>query len=312
MIITDLYDHALVKPAVVNNAELFIVSGYASATFALRHLKNTQPYNTKINLIIGMPGRRNDHLAFVNLCNNYRDRFIPHYYQSTPPVHAKLYAWYSQTGQMLQGFSGSANYSQPGFFSDSQINQLTNESPEEIKAFYDSLLTNSVYIPNAATVDMVPTEVPEISMMEGSVAPGTIEWIVPSHKVRVSFLAKNGTLPQRSGLNWGQRPEVKREPNQAYLSLKGDSRAEGFLPPRAYTFTLITDDKQVIDCVVAQQGRKAIHSTENNSEIGIYIRNRIGVPLGEKITVADLERYGRTDFTLTKINEETFLLDLSV
>ena len=308
MIIRDLYEQTLVNPAFNQNAELFIVSGYASATFAHRHLRSTQPYSTKINLIIGMPGRQTDHLGFVNLCNNFRERFFPYYYQSSPPVHAKMYAWYDQGGNKLQGFSGSANYSQPGFFSNSQINQLTMEDSDEIKTFFHSLRPDSIYIPEASVEEI--SDAGDVSMLEGSVVPGTIDWIVPHHKVRISFLDKRGNLPIRSGLNWGQRPG--REQNQAYLSIKSDARAQGFLPESAFTFTLITDDNQVIDCAVAQEGRKAIHSSENNSEIGIYIRNRIGVPLGQLVTVEDLERYGRTDFTLTKINNETFSLDLSV
>jgi hypothetical protein len=127
-----------------------------------------------------------------------------------------------------------------------------------------------------------------------------------------------------SGLNWGQRLQrtysqdrksftvTQREPNQAYLSLKQNSRKEGFLPPRALTFSLITDDGESFDCVVAQDGRKAIESTYNNSLLGIYFRRRLGLPLGSKIEVDDLENYGRTDYTIEKIDEETFLLDFSV
>lgn len=84
------------------------------------------------------------------------------------------------------------------------------------------------------------------------------------------------------------------------------------MPEIGYTFSLITDDGQAFDCVVAQEGRKAIHSTNDNSEIGKYIRNRIGVPLGSPVTVDDLKKYGRTDYTIEKIDEETFLLDFSI
>ncbi len=84
------------------------------------------------------------------------------------------------------------------------------------------------------------------------------------------------------------------------------------MPPRALTFSLITDDGESFDCVVAQDGRKAIESTYNNSLLGIYFRRRLGLPLGSKIEVDDLENYGRTDYTIEKIDEETFLLDFSV
>ena len=145
----------------------------------------------------------------------------------------------------------------------------------------------------------------------GSVSPGTIRWDIPNKRVTISFLDRQGRLPQRSGLNWGQRPEVNREPNQAYLGLRKEARKEGFLPPLTETFTLITDDNIAMDCVVAQQGRKAIHSTLDNSEIGKYIRHRIGVPLGEPVSIKSLENYGRTDFSIEKIDNETFYFDMS-
>ncbi len=84
------------------------------------------------------------------------------------------------------------------------------------------------------------------------------------------------------------------------------------LPQSAYTFSIITDDKRSFDCIVAQEGRKANHSTSNNSEIGKYIRNIIGIPLGAPVKLEDLDKYGRTDYKLEKINDETFILDFSV
>ncbi len=63
---------------------------------------------------------------------------------------------------------------------------------------------------------------------------------------------------------------------------------------------------------MAQQGRKAIQSTHDNSELGRYIRNRLGLELGTVIKLNDLENYGRTDYTLEKIDDETILLDFSV
>lgn len=310
MLVLDLYEKALKTPVLMGGEELYIISGYASATFANRHLSETAS-NVKINLIIGMPGKHSDHLGYVHLKERFGERFNGYYLLGNPPVHCKAYGWYSD-GKPLIGYSGSANYSQPGFFSQYQINQLALEEPEGIKTMFQSLLTRCINIQ-----DYIPLESPSIvptieysNIVNESVAPGGIFWEIPNTRVRISFLDKKGILPIRSGLNWGQRPG--REPNQAYLSLKGDSRDEGFLPPLTNTFTLITDDDKSIDCAVAQMGRKAIHSTFDNSEIGKYIRGRIGVALGNPVTIDDLRRYGRTDYTIEKINDETFLLDLSV
>lgn len=310
MIISNLYDEVLRRPIVEGSNELFVVSGYASATFANRHLSDNAEF--KLNLIIGMPGKRTDHFGYLNLKDRFRDRFNGYYLQGNPPVHCKAYAWYQDTKPKI-GFSGSANYSQPGFFSNYQLNQISNDNPELIKGLFDDLLVRSMAIERFvfSGVENVISQEPRTTI-HGSVVPGALIWEIPNVRVRISFLARDGSLPQRSGLNWGQRPEQGREPNQAYLSLKGDSRREDFLPPLTETFTLITDDNHSFDCVVAQSDRKAIHSTLDNSELGKYIRNRIGVDLDAPVLLSDLERYGRTDFTIEKLNEETFLLDLSV
>lgn len=322
MLVNDLYRPALIDPLSENNAnKLFIVSGYASATFARRHLLNLKEYKNdfEINLIIGMPTAKNDHMAFLSLHNEFKGKFNGYYFQGQAPVHCKAYSWFINETPII-GLAGSANYSQYGFFTEQQVNQLSFDNPSDIKNLFDELLTKSIFIPKHKLVLPEGHRMPRVTC----VPPGEIEWEIPEKRVTISFLDKKGNLPESSGLNWGQRSSKrtnlrtgeiswdKREPNQAYLSLKKDSRKIGFLPERSFTFSLITDDKKSFDCVVAQDGRKAIHSTNDNSEIGRYIRQRLGVSLGNKVTVDDLEKYGRTDYTIEKINEETFLFDFSV
>lgn len=322
MLVENLYNHSLIEPVISGIAnKLYIVSGYASATFARRHLLELRRYSSdfEVNLIIGMPSAKNDHMAFLHLHDEFKGSFNAYYLQNQPPVHCKVYSWFHNNKPAI-GYSGSANYSQYGFFHTQQINQLTNDNPSEIKNLFDSLLKRSIFIPKHNLVLPISHRIPRVD----SVPPGGVEWEITGVRVTISFLDRYGDLPMVSGLNWGQRlskrknPRTgiiswdKREPNQAYLSLKGDSRDISFLPTKAFTFTLITDDKQSFDCVVAQDGRKAIQSTNDNSELGKYIRKRIGVPLGEKISVENLENYGRTDYTIEKIDDETFLLDFSI
>ncbi len=320
MQVNNLYKTVLIDPADGANT-LFIVSGYASATFTRRHLVELMRNNKKVlvNLIIGMPGEKNDDVAFKSLHNEFRGRFKGYYLFETPPVHSKVYSWYKDDRPIV-GFAGSANYSQFGFFSESQINQISDEHPVEIRAFYDELLRRSVYIPDHKKEIPLGHRPP---LLTGSVPPGDIEWEIPDQRVRISFLDRRGQVPGASGLNWGQGKGrltrrhgeeiyIPREPNEAYLSLKGDSRKEGFLPEKAYNFSLITDDGKSFDCVVAQDGRKGIESTNDNRELGRYLRQRFGLPQGAFIKPEDLEAYGRTDFTIEKIDDETVLLDLSV
>ena len=320
MLVSDLYQKTLVDPSTESD-HLYIVSGYASAIFARRHLQDllSQSPKTVVNLIVGMSGQRNDHLSFVQLHKEFKGRFNGFYFDGSPQVHCKVYGWFNGKSSVV-GFAGSANYSQYGFFENQQRNQMSFENPELIRGLYDELLPQSLYIPDLI-LDVPQGHHPEV--VTGDVQPGQIVWEIPDVRVRISFLDDKGFLPDTSGLNWGQRlaksttkdGEIRwtpREKNQTYLSLKKDSRRDGFLPPRAIRFSLVTDDGESFDCVRAQDGDKAIHTTDNNSILGRYLRKRFGVPEGDLVTKDHLLKYGRTDFTIEKLDEETFLLDLSV
>ena len=56
MITDNLYQDILINPVSSGNNELFIVSGYSSATFLSRHLNEIIQINPeiKLNLLIGM------------------------------------------------------------------------------------------------------------------------------------------------------------------------------------------------------------------------------------------------------------------
>jgi hypothetical protein len=307
MHLTNLYQTCLIEPIDEGYKKLFIVSGYASATFARRHINSLllKSNDFEINLIIGMPRNISDHVAFVDLHNEFPSKFKGYYYRNGAPVHSKTYVWFNENGDSL-GLSGSANYSQYGFFENLQKNQMVQTDGSLIKNYFDTLASESIYIPN----EFVVSQVLSAPIFDGELQPGGLFWDVPGRRVTFSFLKSDGSMPGASGLNWGQRPG--REPNQAYLPIRREARSPGFLPELAYTFTLITDDGHSFDCVVAQGGRKAIHSTNNNSELGIYFRTRMGLPLGSFVTKQNLLDYGRTTYTLEKLDNETFLLDFSV
>ena len=63
---------------------------------------------------------------------------------------------------------------------------------------------------------------------------------------------------------------------------------------------------------MAQQNRKGIHTPEDNSLLGRYFRKRLGLPSGAQVKKADLEKYGRSDVTIFKIDGDLYLLDFSL
>ena len=67
----------------------------------------------------------------------------------------------------------------------------------------------------------------------------------------------------------------------------------------------------VLECCRAQDGDKAIETPHDNSEIGRYFRNRLGVPFGEPVERKHFEAYGRFNVRFYKIDEENFFMDFS-
>jgi hypothetical protein len=313
MKISELKKIVLINPAKTGFTELFIVSGYASATFLNSHLKileETINCKIKIHLIIGMPGKRVDHLAYINLRKNYSNQLYIYYldHSERPPCHAKVYSWCNKNGDSV-GFSGSSNYSQNGFDELKQTNQMVEDDGQIIRNFFNDLQNCSIpvndYCFNAEREY-------DLDIVEGEVLPGDIN-VIDKNTVQISYLGRNGQLPKASGLNWAQtksRKELNRAPNQAYFRVpKKVHEQTNILPERGKTFTLVTDDNKSFDCVVAQDNGKAIESTFNNELLGEYIRNRIGVASGMPVTKEDLIAYGRTDYTLKYMDDETLYFD---
>ncbi len=75
---------------------------------------------------------------------------------------------------------------------------------------------------------------------------------------------------------------------------------------------MLTDDGKTIICTRAQQNGKAIHTPHNNSLIGEYFRNRLGLASGILVTEGDLAKYGRSNITFYKIDDETYYMDFAV
>ena len=77
MITDNLYQEVLLNPIKNGADELYIISGYSSATFLRKHIYEAsivEP-NIIINLIIGMSQRQRDHSAYLNLLKIYPNNF---------------------------------------------------------------------------------------------------------------------------------------------------------------------------------------------------------------------------------------------
>ncbi len=324
MITEDIFNPVLIDPIRHGANRLYIVSGYATAAMAFHHFNAVQEIDAeiKIDLIVGMcplDGLSvSNHRGFRQMTEEeYPERFQCSYIINSPPVHSKVYAWYRDQDPM-QAFTGSANYTQFAFRT-ARREALADCDAENAYDYFQSLISDTIYCTHLEADNFVriyQDEQRSIRERQRAEMAGEDEERPPDlvglPRITVSFLARGGTLPQRSGLNWGQRPELNREPNQAYIRLPSTVYRTDFFPERGIHFTVLTDDGRVLICTRAQENGKAIHTPHNNSLIGEYFRNRLGLSSGETVNTADVQNYGRTDVTFYKIDDETYHMDFSV
>lgn len=130
-----------------------------------------------------------------------------------------------------------------------------------------------------------------------------------NEELTISLLNKNGTVAMTAGLNWGQREN--RDPNQAYLPLPYEVYSSDFFPDSGIHFSVTTDDQKLLICTRAQQNGKALYTPIDQTVLGKYFRSRLGVGFGELLKYEHLIKYGRTDITFHKIDEENYFMDFS-
>jgi hypothetical protein len=316
MITESLFNKILVEPALVCN-QLKIISGYASPAMANKHIASL-PGNVSVNLLVGMVSSdgmgRGGHNGFCAL-DREQARFKCNYIITLPAVHSKSYIWL-RNGVPQLAFTGSGNYSQNAFFGGTR-ESFGIDDPVECNNFYESCLADSISClqPNIEEKIKLYDEIYRRNNLKNIEELPVTENEAPAiakaeDTVNLSLLSsKDGQTHNQSGLNWGQRPG--REQNQAYIPIPSVIAQSGFFPHRANHFTLITDDGQSFDCAVAQDGDKAIHTTKSNSILGRYFRHRLGVPPGDFVTKEHLLKYGRTDVSISKIDDETYFMNFS-
>lgn len=323
MIIYDnFFDEVLLEPIKEGADDLKIISGYASSAMAFHHLekiRTTQNTQLNISLLVGMCPldgiSLSNHQGFNKIQNeDYRENFTCNYIYEYPQVHSKLYIW-SKNNQFYKSFVGSANYTQNAFYGKQQ--EILEVSQDASVLGYFSQLESRSIICNHQEIEnyiKVFSQKNYKQTPQDSQAVGIIDQTVEQVNVPL-YSVKQGEkyVPERSGLNWGQRPEAKREPNQAYIQLRPSVYKSDFFPIRPQHFTVITDDNCTLICTRAQKSTEgqAVHTPQNNSLLGEYFRRRLKVASGAKVVMADLEKYGRDEVTFYKIDDEHFYMDFS-
>lgn len=308
----NLSKNILLDPISEGADALKIVTAYAKPSMVSWHLKEiAEKLSTTIhiNLLIGMTNcdgiELSDHQNYINLCAD-NDNFNCQYVSEGPSVHSKLYIW-EKKGKPFKAFMGSANYTQTAFHSKNRSEILCQCDSEIARQYYDAIEKN--------TIRCNHSEVEEhIALIKSSNITYENNHIVFKNnefpKVELSFLKANGEIGETSGLNWGQR--LGREPNQAYIRVPSEIAQSGFFPINGTHFSVLTDDKKHLIFRLEQVNNKAMTTPMNNSLVGEYFRNRLGLANGAFVNKSDLLNYGRTDVTFYQLDEDNYFMDFSV
>ena len=325
MIHKNLYEETLIKPAREGANTLRIISGYATAAMAFHHLQDLKSYRSdfKVSLFVGMcpiDGLSvSNHRGFQSIVESeYSKNFSCSYIFKNQPVHSKIYIWYKGVN-FYKAFIGSANYTQNAFFAN-QRELLAEIKDSDIDGYYKLIEKDSIFCSHNDAENLIKIyndkNYYKYHLHEDPIAPKDSKLIPDTSNIEhvtISLLSiKTGDVQKIGGLNWGQREG--RNPNQAYIQLPQSVYQSNFFPLRPQHFTVITDDSKTFICVRAQKSNEgqAIETPHNNSLLGEYFRNRLGLPNGAPIKRADLERYGRTDVTFYKFDNENYYMDFSV
>lgn len=139
--------------------------------------------------------------------------------------------------------------------------------------------------------------------------------------------ARGNKIHQAGGLNWGCSTRAHTRPNDAYIPLhiKTIRLNPLFFSSRSrFTNAVLEfrwDDGTImqgkfegtmIDNRTGNTYPKQISSHPSKDILGVYIRNRIGVPSGQAITISDLQAYGRTDIEINHISGNIYELDFHI
>lgn len=319
LITTGLFERVLIEPAKRGARQLFILSGYASASMVTKHfdvaLKELS-IDLSIDLHIGMSGRdglsRNTLLGLQSIPRQIGARsFNCTLSTRGNSNHSKLYVWCDDSGPK-EAYLGSNNYTQLGFgISATAVTHkevCVSVNPVESFDYITYSAQGGISYKSSDIADFVNIYDEELLSVldfdDNSGAQNSNSFV--DLPLVMSRPVDRGEVHQKSGLNWGQREG--RNPDQAYIPIPSRIAKEKFFPEKGVHFQVITDDGEAFICTVAQDGDKALETPSDNSILGKYFRNKLGLAPGTFIEKKHLQAFGSNLVRFYKDEEDSYRL----
>ncbi len=320
MITQRIAEEILWNPLQLSPDKLIVISSYATPLALAWFLDNLVKHTKKkigIELFLSMTAddgiQQNAHLEFINLITNAKQRYINKRitdlkcsYLYKGPIDSAAYIWI-RNNKPIAAFTGSAYFMLSNFLSKDKQYTINDMDFKEAVSLYESCINNSIYCNHSEVEEhIVISKKHWFFDQEDKFFSSSISCL---ESLTLSLLKSNSTeIGATSSLNWGQRKGRNR--NQAYIPIQAKDAAKNFFPQHEYFFA-ITDDGHSLLLRVEQERNKAVTTPLSNALLGEYFRNRLNLENGAPVTTEDLLKYGRTDVTFYKIDDEQYYMDFS-
>jgi len=304
--------------------EAWLVSGYVTVQ-ALEELRMQELGSEKpIHIVIGLsaiealPGSAAAYLRFLDQRIRRAGGCVV---ASRQPTHGKFYVF--QKKLKTVGYVGSSNLTVHGLFRRPECNvRVSEDTSKELLSLARRLVTESdglqsLVVVQSATTSSVGSEMGSSRTQEHS----ALSEYRPLPRLDIPLRTREGSVPQKSGLNWWQGGGRERNPDEAYIPLRRDmlERAKEFFPNEARfgtTFECITDDgvhmKMMLEGRQGNGYAKQITSAGHKAAFGNWIlRRKLRLPECTPVTRETLDRYGRDYVTFHKVSENLYYMDFS-
>jgi hypothetical protein len=152
-----------------------------------------------------------------------------------------------------------------------------------------------------------------------------LEWNFKMKEVEILpnlelYSVRDGIVQQQAGLNWGfSNGHVSLADAYIALTQRFFNTNPNFFPQQGSTILTEWDDGQIIYCSLEGTQDisgviypKQISSVNDKSVLGNYLRQRIGVSSTQRITMADLNSYGRIDVSVSHRSGNHYHFDFHV
>lgn len=240
------------------------------------------------------------------------------------PIHSKCYLW-KRNNQVIHALVGSANFSASGLKTPYReiLAETTRETFNPLNDYVLRILSES----------MRCTEYTGELLEEVAEEKSSYEVTPPLYSLSLTY--KNGKVPDKSGINWGHS-DGNVTVGDAYLGISSELiRESGLFPPKKDRpelsstggwkqrqndpIEIIWDDGTTMEGLLEGSKPvdgikypKQISSIPNKNILGSYLRKRMKLSPEEFVTSKHLQTYGRSNISISYLNEGIYYCDFSV